>query len=226
MWREIDAAAELLPGSTLSVCMLLDDANRIVELNCGDPDVIQRETAEHAREIFGIRVERPVDVVIAGSYPRQHDLRQGFKCIPNALRAVRPGGIIIAVMNLDTIPILPFKVPQLMSKSAFRRMLRWLGPSRMVNVFARISPSLNDESRFFAFLAMNLFSRNEILACCPKAVENGFRFPYLDFHADIESSIRQAADDLEGSSPVKVAVFPQGGICFPVVPDLQSAGIL
>lgn len=82
-------------GLGFIVNTVLNRCEEVIEVVAGDMVAAHHRGVATAREIFGVRVPEQPDVVVAGSYPADRDLWQGFKPLNAAAMAVRPGGEVI-----------------------------------------------------------------------------------------------------------------------------------
>jgi hypothetical protein len=163
----------------------------------------------------GILVDQPADVLIANAHPRDLDLWQCFKCIPNTIWAARRGGVLICLARCPA-GTHGMPVPRAPLSGAWgRRLLRWMGPTAVANLFIRCVPALAGEAAFFVRLATYALHRNPIFLVSPVLAESGVRFPGLQIFASFKRAAK-AAQAILGDGPQRVVVFPSGGITYPV----------
>jgi nickel-dependent lactate racemase len=74
---------------------VLDGASRIVSLCLGDPIESQYQGAAVAKEIYGVKVGTPADIVIADAVPEQIDWWLCAKAACNCKSFVKPGGHLV-----------------------------------------------------------------------------------------------------------------------------------
>ena len=67
----------------------------VVDVVAGDPEEAHHEGVLKSRELYGVDVEEPADIVVAEAYPTDIDLRQAIKAVCAADVVVRDGGVII-----------------------------------------------------------------------------------------------------------------------------------
>ncbi len=79
----------------LLVNTVLDGASRVVSLCLGDPVAAQYQGAAIAREVYGVAVGTPADVVIADAVPEHLDWWLCAKAACNCKSFVRPGGHLV-----------------------------------------------------------------------------------------------------------------------------------
>lgn len=77
--------------------VVLDDAHRIAGVFAGDLAAAHRPGCARAREIYGLRMPEPADIVVIDSYPADSELWQAAKGLYAAELAVKPGGAVILV---------------------------------------------------------------------------------------------------------------------------------
>lgn len=83
--------------NVLSLQLVLDANQHIVVVKAGPILPVHRLLCEQVSKIYGIRLEKRADVVIASAngYPADANLIQSHKSIHHAFQAVREGGILI-----------------------------------------------------------------------------------------------------------------------------------
>lgn len=77
----------------VNVVMLED--GRVLNLVSGDPESAHRAGVDACRDIYGVSIPRPADIVIAEAFPCDIDLRQAIKAVCAADIVCRDGGVII-----------------------------------------------------------------------------------------------------------------------------------
>ncbi len=218
MRRMIDAAGELVDacdGRTFAVQYVLDENDLPSAMAAGDLRSGQQMLAKQCAAAAGIVVDAPADILITNAWPRDYDLWQSFKCIPNTASAVRPNGVIIVLarcpagMNMDEI-----RCP--VSPTWIRRILRWIGVKGVVSMARRFIQGAHPEALFFIQIAAETLYRNPILMVAPEILRRGQKFPGLPMYADVAEAI-EAAERLLGSGSRRVAIFTSGGASYPVL---------
>ena len=220
MRRAIDQGGQLVDnnyGTTFAVQYLLDDSDLPTSVAAGEPIATQRMIAKQCAVACGVLVSEPADVLITNAYPRDYDLWQSFKCIPNTLWACRPDGVVICLARCEALTD-GMKIPRIpLNMKWLRRILHWFGPSVLPSILMRAVPSLPGDAGFFVRLATGAVHRNWILMVSPGLHKAGVQFPGLPIYPTPEAAI-EAAGELLGEGPRKVAVFPSGGTIYPVPP--------
>ena len=218
MRSAIDAAGAMMDacGRSFAVQYLLDDRDMPAFIAAGEPMPTQRMVAKQCSVTCGIVTSEPADVLIVNAHPRDSDLWQAFKCIPNTRWAARPNGVIICLarceggtegMNVPRWPLSPFWV---------RRVVRAVGPNAVYSLLTRLVPSIAGDAAFFVRLAAQSIHRNPILMVSPALHAAGVKFPGLSLLPTGEDAVA-AAQHLLGAGQQRVIVFPAGGTTFPAV---------
>ena len=220
MRKVIDGAGALADGrkgTSFSLQYVLDDRDLPTLMAAGEPMPTQQMLAKQCAVACGVVMNQPADVLITNAHPRDFDLWQCFKSIPNTMWAARPNGVVICLarcpagVNGMTFPRVP------MGQTWVRRLLRWFGPDALAGLAVRVLPRLAGEAAFFVRFAARAVHRNPILLVSPALHEAGVRFPGLEIFGDAESAVA-AAQRLLGPGPQRVVVFPSGGATYPVLP--------
>lgn len=82
-------------GLDFIINVVLDADNQVVGVVTGDFVKAHRAGAKLAREVFGVPVQEPVDVLISCSYPYDIDYWQCEKAMISGYFAVKEGGIMV-----------------------------------------------------------------------------------------------------------------------------------
>lgn len=100
---QMEHAAALDAEFLINVVLNADD--KIARLMCGHWDDAWYEGTELVEQIYGVAIDELADCVLvtSGGYPKDINLYQALKAQENAIKACKPGGVIIMVMELDDI---------------------------------------------------------------------------------------------------------------------------
>lgn len=82
-------------GLDFIINVVLNEKNQVVDVVTGDFILAHRSGAKRAKEVFGVAVENPVDILLSCSYPYDIDFWQCEKALIAGFFAVKQGGIII-----------------------------------------------------------------------------------------------------------------------------------
>ena len=157
----------------------------------------------------GVRIPRQADVVITDSHPMDQDLRQGVKALANAIRAVKPGGVLITLVRAEegtgVFGLADRKLP------LNRGALQAVAPLLVKLVPKMKLRGMSEDDRFFLYSALQAMMRARLImygpsipaekqANLPFAAPDGlgaqeFTPPHPCFH---ESSMRRAAKSDKG----------------------------
>jgi len=215
MRLDLEEAGRMVSGPTLAVNVVLDTQLQPVAVVCGDAVDAHRAGVEIARQIYGLAVPRPADVVISGAYPMHDELRQAGKAVLNVTTACRRGGVIIGFMRCDQ-GLGEVQLPALVSRlSSARPIVRLMG-SRGIHLLARNLPdSVPPEARFMVNLALQMLKDYVVLIYSPRLKHNLHLLPALLF--DDQQALFAEAERLLGNPGPEVAIFEQGAVSFPVL---------
>lgn len=80
---------------------VINTDRQVVQAFAGDVEAAHLEGVRLYEGAYKVRVDRPADVLLvsAGGSPKDIDLYQGFKAVDSAMRAVRPGGAVVALLE-------------------------------------------------------------------------------------------------------------------------------
>lgn len=92
-----------LAGVAFAVNVVLDAARRPVVIVAGRPSAVLREISQRTRELYGLRFDKPYDIVIAscGGLPKDICLYQAQKGLTTAAQCAAPGGRIILAAKCE-----------------------------------------------------------------------------------------------------------------------------
>jgi nickel-dependent lactate racemase len=219
MRRIIDRAGAMIDaahGQTFSVQYLLDADDLPTSIAAGEPVATHRMLTKTCGNSCGVIQENLADIVVTNAHPRDHDLWQCFKAIPNTCWAAREGGVVICLARcpagLNEMKTLSWPL----SPNWTRRVIRFLGPNTISSLMDRLVKELAGDSQWFIRLATQIIQRNHLMMVSPNLVEQGVDFPGIAMFADVESAL-QAAGRLLGGSSQRVAVYPSGGASYPII---------
>ena len=220
--RDLEEAAGMIPAEVFIINAVLNPRNEIVRLFAGDAKLAHREGIRLAREIYGVEVPEPADVVITDSSPMDTDLRQGAKCIGNTLAAVKDRGLILAFLKcsegVGDFKISGRRIPWALTRAIVRAM----GKDGVVRFLDRFRRDLEVEEKFLAVYSIRMLLRNRVLAYAP-ALEtpSGRRAVQFPLVSNLQKLIRRAYR--RAPLNATVAIFPQGGVTFPILPKESTA---
>lgn len=94
MRRMVDSTAKKA-GLKFIVNVIMGDSDKVIDIVAGDPVEAHKKGARIAKKVFGLRVSRPADIVVADAKPMDIDLRQAIKAVAASDLIVRKGGVIV-----------------------------------------------------------------------------------------------------------------------------------
>ncbi len=218
MRRAVDAAGQMLDdsgGVTFSIQYLLDEHDMPQAVAAGDVLPVHRMLRKRCSVDCGIVVPGHADVVIANAYPRDFNLWESFKSIPNTMWAARPNGVIICLARCEA-GLYGTKVPPWPLNSTWTRWLvRLMGAEAVSSLATRIAPSIAADSAFFIRLAAHTLCRNHLIMVSPALHAAGATLPGLKVVGSMDAAVAAAERRLPAGSR-RVVVFPTGGVMFPI----------
>jgi len=225
MRRAIDVAGQMLDdagGKTFSVQYLLDANDMPQAIAAGEVLPVHQMLHKRCSVDCGIVCPGQADVVIANAHPRDFDLWQCFKSIPNTMWAARPNGVILCLARCEA-GLYGMKVPPWPLNATWTRgLVRLLGPEAICSLLSRISPRLAGDAAYFIRMATQTLARNPIVMVSPALHAAGASFPGLRIVGSVAEGIA-AVERRLGEGSRRVVVFPAGGVTFPI-PAGQAGG--
>lgn len=217
----IDQAGQFVDqthGRTFSVQYLQDGEDQPVDIAAGELIPTHRMLVKKCAVACGIVPEGQADILITNAHPRDHDLWQCFKCIPNTCWGARPGGVVICLarcpQGLNEMKTMSWPLSPAMT----RRVVRFLGPETICSLMDRIVKQLAGDSQWFIRLATQMLERNHLLMVSPHLVEQGVQFPGIGMYYSLGDALAQA-EKLLGAGPHRVSLYREGGISYPIIPQ-------
>ena len=193
---------------------VLDTSLRIVRVVAGDAIAAHREGAKTSAQMCGVKIPRRADVVIAGSYPMDIDLRQGLKALASTIAAARPGGLLIDLVRAEE------GVGHMGSTRARRwmgrRTLKLLAPILLRALGKSRVAQQGQELKFFTYFALQALRRNDLILYAPTVPkEFAARVPTAEFCWTLDEMWALARQKFPGRADV--LIFPAGGVTYPIV---------
>ncbi len=216
MRLDLEEAGSMLPGDLFLVNGVLNPRREVVRLFAGHPVRAHREGCGLAREMYGVRIPRQADVVIADSHPMDIDIRQSIKCIANTIAAARPGGALVALARCEEglgefrEKVMKARVPPNLE---LRKIVPGLKHKDILN-FAKML-QMGVEDQFFIYIGVQAIKRNPLYFYAPTITpEEAARFPLFEHFTDPRKTVERVAKDHPRAS---VLIFPQGGVTYPIL---------
>jgi lactate racemase len=212
MRLDLEEAASLLRPPVFIVDAVLNGALEVVRVVAGDAVEAHRDGVDTSRAIFAVPLRRRVDVVITTSHPMDQDLRQGLKALANTIRAVRPDGVLIALIRAEEgVGVVGLADRR---RSLSPRLLRLMAPLLVRAVPRMPLRDMGEEDRFFLYFALQAMRRASLLLYAPTIPEGTRRgLPFARFVDAPEEALARARQIV--GEAATVAVFPDGGATYP-----------
>ena len=214
----LDAAG----GVSFAIQFLLDQHDLPTSIAAGEPLPTHRMLLKQCSVACGIVTPGNADVLITNAHPRDYDLWQCFKCIPNTLWAARPNGVVICLARCEAGLYGMHVPPWPLGPAWTRRLVRLLGPEALSSLLTRLVPALAGDAAFFVRMGAQTLCRNPILMVSPALHASTGSFPGLTVLPSVAEAVALADTMLpEGSR--RVVVFPAGGASFPILASPVTA---
>ncbi|NVM53236.1 MAG: nickel-dependent lactate racemase [Candidatus Helarchaeota archaeon] len=98
--EDMEEAAKLL-GLDLIINTILNSKNEIIRIVAGDPIKAHHLGVSFSKEIYGVKIPKLADVVIANSFPRNATFGKATKALFASHLAVKEDGVIILLASCD-----------------------------------------------------------------------------------------------------------------------------
>lgn len=216
MRLDLEEGVKMLGKEVFIVNAVMNEKMEICKFYAGHPIQAHREGVHFSRSLCERPVAEPVDVVIVASNPMNADLRQGMKCIGNVQESVRPGGLIIGLMECRhgigdiTVP------PRALPNGLLRFVLKTIGRKHVLGFIDKFRKDAGIEERFLSHFSAQLVLRNKIFVYSPKLpADAGKKLGIFVQFAKLEKMMTAARH--AAPRHAKVLVYPYGGATYPKV---------
>lgn len=219
--EDLEEVGAMLNAPVFCLNVVLDHAGAVLRAFAGDGVACHRAAVTFNRALSARLLDHPVDAVITASRPMDINFKQGMKCVGNTLPALKPGGVVMGFLRAER-GIDDVKVPE-EGKPLWlvKRLLRLLGPSRVMGVLERVRPGLNVEEKFLAYYTMQLMREHDLFLCVPTLdAATVRRLGFFRHSVDPQAVVSMGAHRLRADA--EVAVFPEGGSTFAVVKESRD----
>jgi len=212
MRQDLEEAVALLKPPLFIVNAVLRGDLSIARMVAGDALQAHREGCRTCAEIYGVKIPERADIIITSSHPMNHDLRQGLKAVANTIRALKPGGAMLALVACEkgigdlSLPRRRLPISQ--------GMMRWVARG-LIPLVGHFSMDMKEEDRFVAYFALQSMKNYRLFFYTPTLPpELGERLPFLGLHNDLEAVLTST---IKAAPQGRVLVFPNGGVSYPVI---------
>ena len=214
MRLDLEEAAGMMHKPVFVINAVLNSSLRPVRFVAGDPIAAHREGCRTSAEIYSARVPKEVDVVITSSNPMDSDLRQGVKALANTIRAVRRGGVLIVLARaeegLGVFGLANKKLP------VSRGILKLIAPIILPLVPRLKIKNMGEEDKFFLYFALQAMNRCRLVMYAPTIPQEARdNLVFIEFVNSPDEAIELARQKF--SKKAEVAIFPHGGMTYPIV---------
>jgi lactate racemase len=220
MRLDLEEGVRMLGKEIFIVNAVMNESLEICAFYAGDAVEAHRAGAKFSQSLTERPVERQADVVIVASNPVNADLRQSMKCVGNIEESVRPGGLIIALIEcrngLGNTAMPSKALPNVL----LRCVLKVMGRKRILGFVDRVQKDAGIEDRFLFHFAAQLARRNKIFVYSRKLhVDTGKRLGIFVQFATVEKLMNAARRC--GPKNARVLIYPHGGLTYPKVSSPQ-----
>ena len=210
---DLEEAASLLPQKVFLVNAALNHQAEAVRFFCGDPREAYRAGEDYVRRHSAVAVPEQVDVVITNSRPFDTDLRQGLKCLGNAMAAARPGGLLLGFLycehGVGDLPAPSWTLPY----PLWRAVMRAIGPKHLAGFSRWVSKQQPLEQQFLDQFGLRLLHRNHLWFYSDHLPPQAGRQLGVTRQYSTVAGMLEAAERKAGRRAT-VALFPYGGASY------------
>lgn len=191
MRLDLEEAVARLGKPVFLVNVVMNERLQLHRFVCGDPIAAHREGVRTAEAIYACAVPEPADVGLVTSDPMNADLRQGMKCI---------GDVVMP--------------PKALSNKWLRRILRCIGPKRVLGFVDRVKKGEGVEERFLAHFSMQVARKLQLVVWSPGLPSDTGKRMGLFVQVGSPEQLLEVARRFAPPNAT-VHVFPHGGVTYP-----------
>lgn len=221
MRLDLEEAVAKLSCAVFVVNAVLNERLQLHRFVCGDPIAAHREGVRTAASIYACAVPEPADVVIVTSDPMNADLRQGMKSIGNVEPCAKEGGVVLALLACRNGIGDVAMPPKALSNKWLRRILRFLGPKRVLWFVDKVKKGAGVEERFMAHFSMQVARKLQLVVWSPHLAEDTGKRLGLFLQVDAPEQLLEVAKRF-APPDATVHVFPHGGVTYPAPQGLPG----
>jgi lactate racemase len=216
MRLDLEEGARMLGKEIFIVNVVTNEALEICAFFAGDAVKAHRDGVEFSRSLTERPVAQQADVVIVASNPMNADLRQSMKCIGNVQKSVRPGGLIIGLIEcrhgIGDVTMPPKSLPN----GLLRFILNFIGRERVLAFVDRFRKDAGIEERFLSHFAAQVARRNKLFVYSRKLpADTGKKLGVFVQFTSVEKMMTAA--HRWAPKHARVLIYPYGGATYPKV---------
>src|SRR6478736_5015502 len=163
MRLDLEEGTKMLGKEVFIVNAVTNEALEICGFYAGHAIKAHRAGVKFSQSLTERPVERQADVVIVASNPMNADLRQSMKCVGNIQASVRPGGLIVGLLEcrhgIGDVTMPPSSLPH----GLLRFVLKATPPNKVMGLVDHARKDAGIEERFLSHFSAQLARRNKIL---------------------------------------------------------------
>jgi lactate racemase len=216
MRLDLEEGARMLGKEIFLVNVVLNEALEVCAFFAGDAVQAHREGVNFCRSLTERPVAGPADVVIVASNPMNADLRQSMKSVGNVQESVRPGGLIIGLLECRH-GLGDVKLPRkTLPNGLLRAILNLIGRERVLGFVDLFRKDAGIEERFLSHFAAQVARRNKLFVYSRKLpADTGKKLGIFVQFATVEEMMDAARR--WAPKDARVLIYPYGGATYPKV---------
>jgi nickel-dependent lactate racemase len=216
MRLDLEEGAKMLGKEIFIVNVVMNEAHEICAFFAGDAVEAQREGVKFSRSLTERPVAQQADIVITASNPMNADLRQSMKSVGNVQESVRPGGLIIGLLECRH-GIGDVAVPsRTLPNGLLRCVLNFIGRNNVLGFIDTFRKDAGIEERFLSHFGAQVARRNKIFVYSRKLpADTGKKLGIFVQFTDLEKTFDAARRWAPRNA--SVLIYPYGGATYPKV---------
>jgi nickel-dependent lactate racemase len=213
MRLDLEEGAQMLGKDIFIINAVMNESKEICAFYAGDPIKAHREGIKFSQSLAERPIQGQADVVIAASNPMNADLRQGMKCVGNVQESVRPGGLLIGVLECRhgigdvTIPT------KTLPNGLLRFVLKVMGRNHVLGFVGRARKDAGIEEKFLSHFSAQLARRNKIFVHSRKLPADTGKKLGIFVQFDTVEKMMDAARHY-APKHASVLIYPYGGATY------------
>jgi len=197
--EDMEDAAKLL-GLDLIINTILNSRNEILKIVAGDPVTAHERGVLFSKEVYGVKIPKLADVVIANSFPRGSTFGKAMKALFSASLALKEDGVIILLA--------PCK-QGISSSSIFRDMLLQNPTSDILFQYIEKGQLPGESCVLYLFAKVK---HHHIIVVTDGITQSKIEQIGLKYAPTLDAAIQRISHEHP-----EVIIFPKGAITLPIL---------
>ncbi|UMZ73840.1 nickel-dependent lactate racemase [Natranaerofaba carboxydovora] len=199
---QIEASSMVKNNFLLNV--VLNEKKEFLNIYAGDMIKAHSKACEFVKEVYGVKIDKPADIVIAscGGYPKDINIYQAQKTLDNALQGLKEGGQLILLAHC----------PEGMGSKVFEE---WVSKYNSLDETEKALKKHFVLGGHKAYAIYKIADRANVLLVSSIEKENADKLGFTIVET-LDNALSKAIEQTSESSPL-LYIMPEGSLTVPVL---------